>query len=100
MFFIFPLMNYTRYTSNEPFDPIYIFYQTPFIFWIVLGAIWTQENLESNMSFQRQLLTQMNWEYSTYLIGVMETPARMRSSTNQGKQSMQTIIGIQKENMR
>jgi hypothetical protein len=49
MFFIFPLMNYTRYTSNEAFDPIYIFYQTPFIFWIVLGAIWTQENLESKI---------------------------------------------------
>jgi len=49
MFLIFPLMNYTRYTSNEAFDPIYIFYQTPFIFWIVLGAIWTQENLESKI---------------------------------------------------
>ena len=49
MFFIFPLMNYTRYTSDEPFDPIYIFYQTPFIFWIVLGSIWTQENLESKV---------------------------------------------------
>lgn len=49
MFFIFPLMNYTRYTSNEAFEPIYIFYQTPFIFWIVLGAIWTQENLESKI---------------------------------------------------
>ncbi|MFC2164679.1 ABC-2 transporter permease [Acidobacteriota bacterium] len=49
MFFIFPLMNYTRYTSNEAFDPIYIFYQAPFIFWVVLGAIWTQENLESKI---------------------------------------------------
>jgi len=49
MFLIFPLMNYARYTSNEPFDPIYVFYQTPFIFWIVLGAIWTQENLESKI---------------------------------------------------
>ncbi len=49
MFLIFPLMNYTRYTSNEVFDPIYIFYQTPFIFWIVLGAIWTQENMESKI---------------------------------------------------
>ncbi len=43
-------MNYTRYTSNEVFDPIYIFYQTPFIFWIILGAIWTQENLESKIN--------------------------------------------------
>ena len=42
-------MNYTRYTSKEIFDPIYIFYQTPFIFWIVLGAIWSQENLESKI---------------------------------------------------
>ena len=58
MFFIFPLMNYTRYTTDEPFDPTYIFYQTPFIFWIVLGAIWTQENLESKIkgySFLRTL---------------------------------------------
>jgi hypothetical protein len=49
MFFIFPLMNYTRYTSKEAFDAIYIFYQTPFIFWIILGAIWTQENFESKI---------------------------------------------------
>jgi len=43
---LFPLLNYDRITGSNPQDPIYIFYQGSFIFWVVLGSLWALEQME------------------------------------------------------
>ncbi len=43
---LFPLLNYDRITGSDPRDPIYIFYQGSFIFWVVLGSLWAHEQME------------------------------------------------------
>jgi hypothetical protein len=43
----FPLLNQSRAGSTDSFDFIYVFYQGSWIFWIVLGPIWGNEQIES-----------------------------------------------------
>ena len=47
-FIFFPLLNYSRFTLDEdPAELIYLLYQGAYGFWIVLGAIWVHEQIES-----------------------------------------------------
>ena len=43
----FPLLNQSRAGSADSFDFIYVFYQGSWIFWIVLGPIWGNEQIEA-----------------------------------------------------
>jgi hypothetical protein len=44
----FPLLNYSRFTQDEdPAELIYLLYQGAWGFWIILGAIWVHEQIES-----------------------------------------------------
>ena len=47
-FVFFPLLNYSRFTVDEdPAELIYLLFQGAWGFWIVLGAIWVHEQMES-----------------------------------------------------
>jgi len=43
----FPLLNHSRSDSADSFDFIYVFYQGSWIFWMVLGPIWGNEQIEA-----------------------------------------------------
>jgi len=43
---IFPLMNHDRVTGPRPFDMFFIIFQSNHIFWILMGSIFSQEQIE------------------------------------------------------
>ena len=44
----FPLLNYSRFTQDEdPAGLIYLLYQGAWGFWVILGAIWVHEQIET-----------------------------------------------------
>jgi hypothetical protein len=43
---LFPLLNYDRITGPDTAAPNYILYQGSFIFWLILGGLWSHEKLE------------------------------------------------------
>jgi hypothetical protein len=44
--FLFPFINYDRLHSPAPIDVSFIFYITIYIYWLVLGAIYSHEQME------------------------------------------------------
>jgi hypothetical protein len=47
----FPLLNYSRFTQDEnPAELIYLLYQGAWGFWVILGAIWVHEQIETKSS--------------------------------------------------
>lgn len=48
MLIFFPLLNYSRFTQEEdPAELNYLFYQGAWGFWIILGAMWVHEQIET-----------------------------------------------------
>lgn len=42
----FPLFNHDRLTGPDPLSLSFVFTLTPYLFYVVIGAIWTQEQME------------------------------------------------------
>lgn len=43
---VFPLMNHDRMTGPNPFNMFFVIFQTNYIFWVVVGSLWSHEQIE------------------------------------------------------
>ena len=44
---MFPLFNHDRLTGPNPLDLSFVFYLTPYLFWVAIGSIWGHEQMEA-----------------------------------------------------
>jgi len=45
--FFFPLIDYDRMSSQNPLDLSFLFFLNTYMLWLILGSVWSQEQLEN-----------------------------------------------------